>query len=193
MLTTRKDTSRRTLSKLSGKAPISQTCVATFQGTDSCIPMAHLKNVPNPDWTCISSGHMKVKISQNWSRQLWMTLLSHDIPTRPVNVWCQAFDNDKTCPVTSDIYDPDNTWTLAKSTLKLSLLPLLVTQCDLNRFPILHFPSNVKQSTQEMLFLTPKDKRSLKLENLTLDQQCFQRRTVIKRGKYKNLVKRNPN
>ena len=119
--------------------PIRQTCVAKFQGTDSCIHMTHLKKVPNPDWTCISSGHMKVKISQNWSRQLWMTLLSHDIPTRPVrsvNVWGQAFDNDKTCPITSDVYDLDNTWTLEKSTLEFSLLPLLVTQCDLNRFPI---------------------------------------------------------
>ena len=86
------------------------------------------------------------------------------------------------------VCDLDNIWNLDRKCLAFLLL-----KCDLNRFPILHFPSNVKQSTQEMLFLTPKDKRSLKLENLTLDQQYFQRRTVIKRGKYKNLVKRNPN
>ena len=192
MLTTRKDTSRRTLSSLSGKNPISQTCVANFQGTDSCVHMTHLKKVPNPDWTCISSGHMKVKISQNWSRQLWMTLLSHHIPTRPVNVCCQSFDNDKTCPITSNVYDLDNTWILEKSTLVFSSYLSLLLNVTLIGFQSMHFPSNVKQSTQERLFLIPKYKRSLKLENLTLDQWYFQRRTVIKRGKYKNLVKRNP-
>ena len=67
---------------------------------------------------------------------------------------------------------------------------LLVT---LIGFPSVQFPSDLRHYTQERYFPTLRDKKPLKLENLTLDQQCFQRKILIKREKCKKLINRNLN
>ena len=57
----------------------------------------------------------------------------------------------------------------------------------------MHFSSYVRQYIHESSFQTLKNKKPLKLENLTLDQQCFQRKVLIKRRKYKKLINTNLN
>ena len=57
-------------------------------------------------------------------------------------------------------------------------------------FQSLPFPSRMRHHTQEKSFLTQRDKKPLKLENLTLDQGYFQRKNLLKRGKCKELRNR---
>ena len=56
----------------------------------------------------------------------------------------------------------------------------------------MHFPSYMRHYIQERSFQTLKKKMPLKLENLTLDQQCFQRKILIKRQKCKKINKQKP-
>ena len=46
------------------QALITNPCATKQQGIDSWIHMTHLNKAPNPDWTCTSSGDLKVNISQ---------------------------------------------------------------------------------------------------------------------------------
>ena len=58
-------------------------------------------------------------------------------------------------------------------------------------FQSVHFPSHIRHYTQERYFLILRDKKLLELETLTLDQQCFQRKILIKRGRHKKFMNRN--
>ena len=61
--------------------------------------------------------------------------------------------------------------------------PSLLLECDPIRFPICALPSHMRPWKQGRALLTLRDKKPLKLENLSLDQWCFQRKLLSKRGK----------
>ena len=70
----------------------------------------------------------------------------------------------------SSVYDLDNIWTSVKKCLR----PLLPTHpcywnVTLTGFQFVHFPSNMGHYTQQSSFLALRVKKTLKLENLTLD------------------------
>ena len=65
---------------------LTNPCATKLQGIDSCIHVRHLKKAPNADWTCTSSGDLKVKISWNWSRWHLMRQLPKDVQIRPVGI-----------------------------------------------------------------------------------------------------------
>ena len=44
---------------------LTKPCAIKFQGIDSWINVTYLEKALNPDWTCISFGNLKVKISWN--------------------------------------------------------------------------------------------------------------------------------
>ena len=71
----------------------------------------------------------------------------------------------------SNIYDLHNIWTVDK---KCWIFLSPATPCYLNvtllGFQSVQFPSDMRHYTQEKSFLTLRDKKLLKLENLILDQ-----------------------
>lgn len=66
-----------------------------------------------------------------------------------------------------------------------SFQPSFLPEFDLKMFPISAFPlaSDIVPKKFPSLYQGTK---GLKLENMTLDQRCFQRKILIKRGKHKN-------
>ena len=74
---------------------------------------------------------------------------------------------------------------LIRNAWEFSLLPFLVTQVWR-----VSFPSKVGYDNQERFFLALRDKAAgARKPNRTADQWCFQRKSLIKRGKYmKKLI-----
>ena len=65
--------------------------------------------------------------------------------------------------------------------------PLCYSNLTLIGFQYVYFPSDMIHYTQKISLVTLKNKRLLKVENVTLDQQCFQRKIKIKTGKCKKM------
>ena len=106
----------------------------------------------------------------------------------------KTFDDDIIPQMISSVYDLDNIWTLDKNVPKSSSFqPFFLPEFDLQRFPIGAFPLawHIVPKKFPSLFQGTK---GFKLENMTLDQRCFQRKILIKRGKHKiNKQKPQPN
>ena len=136
-----KDTSRRTLFNL-----IERTLSDTFKWPlCQWIPrnrlldsMTHVKNALNPEWTCISSSDLKVKIFWNWRRWHLMKQLSQISGPGLLEVCCQTFDDDITLQMIS--YDLGYTWTLDKKMSEsFPFYSPLLLEWDLNKFPVCAF------------------------------------------------------
>ena len=120
----------------------------------------------NPDWTCISSGDLKVKIFWNWNRRYLIRQLSQDTQNRsagPVVKLLMMAYYFRWSPVTSILV---TYW--HKKCLRFFLPPsLCCSNVTLVGVQSLHLPSNMRHYNQEGLFLILRNKRPLKLENLT--------------------------
>ena len=68
----------------------------------------------------------------------------------------------------------------------------MLVEYDLNRFSICMLSLSCEKLHQRS-FLALRDKMLLKPENWTPYQQCFQRKVLIKRRKYKKLINTNLN
>ena len=90
---------------------------------------------------------------------------------RLLEVCHQTFDDDLALQMISSAYALANIWTLDKKCLRvLPPTPPCYLNVTLTGFQSVHFPSNVRHYTQERSFLTLRDKKSVNLEKLTLDQ-----------------------
>ena len=88
----------------------------------------------------------------------------------------QAFDDGIMPQEISDVYEFDNR-TLDKKCLRVLLPPPCYSNVTLIGFQSVHFPSDVRLYTQEWSFLTLRDKKPLKLENLTLHSNAFREKS----------------
>lgn len=104
----------------------------------------------------------------------------------------KTFDDDIISQMISSVYDFDNIWTLDKNVPKSSSFqPFFFPEFDLQRFPICAFPLAWHIVPKKFPSLYQGTK-GFKLENMTLDQRCFQRKILIKRGKCKKFVTETP-
>ena len=114
---------------------LTNPCATKLQGIDSCILMTHIKKVQNTDWTCTSSGDLKVKISWNWSRWHLMTAFPRYLDQACSNFvtklwwWCNA-------SMIFSICDLGNIWMLDEKCLRALPLHLLLLPYNFNRFPV---------------------------------------------------------
>ena len=121
----------------------------------------------------------------NWHRWDPTKPFSQNIWMRPVENFSPNLFDDIIPQKISSVYNLENIWTCDKRYMRvLSPDPPHCLNVTLIGFQSVHFPSHIRHYTQERYFLILRDKKLLKLENLFLDQQCFQRMTLIKREKW---------
>ena len=130
----------------------------------------HLKEVSNTDWTCTSSRD---------PHDIWQVSFPKISEAALVEVYWQTFDDDITLQMISSVYDLEDIWTLDRMPESPPSYPSLWLECGLNSVQSVHLPSKVRHYTQERFFPALRVKKVL--ENLTLDQLCFQRKLLIKR------------
>ena len=134
-------------------------------------------------------GAPQAPLSMGFSRQeYWSGLPCNQgiFPTQGLNPCLMSLTGGFFAPSATWKAPLDNIWTLDKKCLSIHPPTFLLIKCNLNKFPICSLSLQLDTS-----FLTLRDKKPLKLENLTLNQGYFQRKILIKRGKYKNLTNRN--
>lgn len=104
----------------------------------------------------------------------------------------KTFDDDIILQMISSVYDLDNIWTLDKNVPNSSSFqPAFLPEFDLQRFPIGAFPLAWDIVPKKFPSLYQGTK-GFTLENMTLDQRCFQRKILIKGGNIK-LINKNLN
>ena len=150
---------------------------------DSWIHVTNLMKFLNPDWMCTSSGDLKVKVSQNCEWGFAITCDKCDNNSQSCYLKTQLskdiFDADIKIQIIYIVQDLENIWTLIKKKKKkFSVQTLLVT----HMWPKV---SSLRHYIQKWSLLTLKGKKALKLENLTVDQLCFQKKILIKGWKCK--------
>ena len=95
-----------------------------------------------------------------------------------MEVCCQTFDDGIMLQKISNVYDFDN-----RTSDKKCLTVFPPSPPCYSNVTLMGFQSNVRRCAQSWSFATLRDKKLFKLETLTLDQQCFQRKVLIKRGR----------
>ena len=112
------------------------------------------KERTDPDWTCTSSGDLKVKIFWNWSRWYLIRQLSQDIQVRSFESLSAKPLMVARCFRWSPVSMILITWALDKKCLRfLPLTPACYSNVTSIGFLTVHFHSNMRYYTQERSFL----------------------------------------
>ena len=183
-----RNTFKRTHFNLAGKAlsgAANQPLCHQAQGNRCLDSHDTPRERTNPDWTCTTSGDLKVKIFWNWSRWHLIRQLSQDIQIRSVESLSAKSLMVARCFRWSPMSMILITWALDKKCLRVLPCYSYVTSLS---FQSAH---SCQHYTKESFFLALRDQKktkNTKTDNSTLEPWCFQRKILIKWGRMQNKI-----